>query len=53
MGIKIDGGNEKTKPIQSQSFGEAEPAQVIPIPMQDNRDEAATQPTMHNLQNPI
>ena len=37
----LDG--EKTKPIQSQFTGEAESAQAIPIPIHDNRDEAATQ----------
>jgi hypothetical protein len=43
----------ENKAKQSQSYGETEPAQAIPIPMQDNRDEAATQPPMHNLQNTI
>jgi len=33
----------KNKPKQSQYAGEAEHAQAIPIPIQDNRDEAATQ----------
>ena len=36
------GGGEKTKPIQSQFAGEMEPVQTIPIPIHDNRDEAAT-----------
>jgi hypothetical protein len=42
--LVIEGG-EKTKPIQSQYVGVAEPAQAIPIPIHDNRDEAATQST--------
>jgi len=32
----------ENKANQSQFDGEAEPAQAIPIPMHDNRDEAAT-----------
>ena len=35
-------GRRKNKPNQSQFTGEAETAQAIPIPMYDNRDEAAT-----------
>jgi len=47
--LKVDYGNiqfmekSKTKPKQTQFIGEARPAQAIPIPIQDNRDEAATQ----------
>ncbi|MFC1793205.1 hypothetical protein ACFL3Q_06420 [Planctomycetota bacterium] len=36
-------GRRKNKANQSQFTGEAESAQTIPIPMHDNRDEAATQ----------
>ena len=35
-------GNKHDLKKHSQSAGEAEPAQAIPIPMHDNRDEAAT-----------
>jgi len=41
-------GGEKTNPIQSQfaSLGLVHRGKTIPIPIQDNRDEAATRPPL-------
>jgi hypothetical protein len=45
-------GGEKTKPIQSQNkanlpaFGLVHRGKTIPMPIQDNRDEAATRPPL-------
>ena len=42
-------GGIKTKPNKAKFAWEAKPTQAIPIPMHDNRDEAATQSVVEYL----